>query len=138
LSYLLDTNVLSELRKAERADANVRAWFAQAKERELFTSVLVHGEIRRGVELLRRRDEVAALALDHWLSRLQETFADRVLDVDVDVAECWARLSVPDPVPVVDGLLAATALVHGLTLVTRNLKDVVRTGVPVLDPFCPD
>lgn len=135
MSYLLDTNVLSELRKGERANRGVLSWFAEAEDEELFTSVLVLGELRRGVESLRRRDSVAALSLDQWLARLAEQFSDRVLPVDQDVALRWGRLNVPDPVPTVDGLLAATALVRGLTLVTRNTRDVERTGVFLINPF---
>jgi toxin FitB len=135
VSWLLDTNVLSELRKGSRADAGVRAWFSQADGTELFTSVLVLGEVRRGIEQVRRRDSRAALALEQWLLRLTETFGARVLPVDAAVADRWGTLNVPDPVPTVDGLLAATALVHELTLVTRNLRDVERTGVQAVDPF---
>ena len=135
MSWLLDTNVLSELRKGVRANAGVRSWFAQATDTEVFTSVMVLGEIRRGIEAVRRRDSIAALALEQWLLRLTETFADRVLAVDADVADRWGALNVPDPVPTVDGLLAATALVHDLTLVTRNVRDVERTGVRSFDPF---
>lgn len=135
MSWLLDTNVLSELRKGARANAGVRSWFAQATDDEVFTSVMVLGEIRRGIESVRRRDSIAALALEQWLLRLTETFADRVLTVDADVADRWGALNVPDPVPTVDGLLAATALVHDLTLVTRNVRDVERTGVRAFDPF---
>ena len=134
MTWLLDTNIVSELRKGERANPGLRAWFAEAEEESLFTSVLVVGELRRGIESIRRRDAPSALALDHWLAGLTDGFADRILPVDRAVAEQWGRLNVPDPVPTVDGLLAATALVHGLTLVTRNTRDVVRTGVSVLDP----
>ncbi len=135
MSYLLDTNVVSELRKRERADAGVRAWFAEVDDRELFLSVLVVGELRRGVELVRRRDAPTALALDAWLHQLVTLHAGRILGVDRDVAEMWAHFNVPDPLPVVDGLIAATAAVRGLTLVTRNVSDVMRTGVPVHNPF---
>ncbi len=141
MSFLLDTNVLSELRKGPRADARVRAWFADVHEADLFTSALVLGEVRRGVELVRRRDPMGAAALDQWHARLRETFADRILPVDDAVADAWGRLNVPDPLPSVDGLLAATALVHGMTLVTRNVRnvrnvrDVRGSGVAVLDPF---
>lgn len=134
MSWLLDTNIVSELRKGERADPRLRAWFTASDEEALFTSVLVIGEIRRGIESLRRRDVPSALALEHWLAALTDGFADRILPVDRNVAEEWGRLNVPDPVPTVDGLLAATARVHGLTLVTRNTRDVTRTGVPLLDP----
>jgi hypothetical protein len=134
VSWLLDTNIVSELRKGERADPRLRAWFTESDDDALFTSVLVIGEIRRGIESLRRRDVPSALALEHWLAALTDGFADRILPVDRNVAEEWGRLNVPDPVPTVDGLLAATARVHGLTLVTRNTRDVSRTGVPLLDP----
>jgi len=134
VSWLVDTNVLSELRKGDRAHAGIRAWFAGAREAELFTSVLVLGEIRRGIESIRRRDAPSALALEQWLARLASDFADRVLPVDARVADRWGGLNVPDPIPTVDGLLAATALVHDLVLVTRNVRDVERTGVRLLDP----
>ena len=134
MSWLVDTNILSELRKGDRAQPGVRAWFAEVDEEGLFTSVLVLGEIRRGVESLRRRDSTAALALEQWLVRITTTFSDRVLDVDARVADRWGMLNVPDPVPTVDGLLAATALVHDLVLVTRNTRDVARTGARLLDP----
>ena len=134
MSWLLDTNIVSELRKGERANPGVRAWFAEAADESLFTSVLVVGELRRGIESIRRRDVPSALALERWLAGLTDGFADRILAVDRAVAEQWGSLNVPDPVPTVDGLLAATALVHRLTLVTRNTRDVARTGVPLLDP----
>ena len=134
MSWLVDTNVLSELRKGDRANAGIRAWFADAREDELFTSVLVLGEIRRGIESIRRRDLPSAIALEQWLTRLATDFADRVLSVDARVADRWGSLNVPDPIPTVDGLLAATALVHDLVLVTRNLRDVERTGARLCDP----
>jgi predicted nucleic acid-binding protein len=132
--YLLDTNVLSELRKP-RGHEGVRRWFAGAPDESLHLSALVLGEIRHGIELKRRRDPAAAAALDRWLSGLERRFRDRILPVDAAVADAWGRLGVPDPVPVVDGLLAATALVHGMTLVTRNTADLARTGVSLLDPW---
>ncbi len=135
MTFLVDTNVLAELRKGARANVGVQRWFREADERHLLTSVLVVGEVRRGIESVRRRDPTAALALDHWLARLTGSFGDRILTVDARVAETWGRLSVPDPIPAVDGLLAATALVHDLTLVTRNVRDVARTGARVVDPF---
>jgi toxin FitB len=134
VSWLVDTNILSELRKGERADPGVQAWFAEARDDELFTSVLVLGEIRRGIESIRRRDAPSALALEHWLIRLVSDFGDRVLSIDASIADRWGALNVPDPLPTVDGLLAATALVRDLVLVTRNIRDVERTGVSWLDP----
>jgi hypothetical protein len=101
----------------------------------LFTSVLVVGEIRRGVERLRRRDTAQATLLDEWLSALEHQFADRVLPVTMEIAEEWGRLNVPDPLPTIDGYLAATAKVHGLTIVTRNTRDLERTGVTLLNPW---
>ena len=134
MSWLVDTNILSELRKGDRTDPGVRAWFAEAREEELFTSVLVLGEIRRGIESIRRRDAPSALALEQWLTRFTMSFAERVLPIDAQVADRWGALNVPDPVPTVDGLLAASALVHDLVLVTRNVRDVAGTGVQLLDP----
>lgn len=134
MSWLVDTNVLSELRKGPRANNGVRAWFADARDDELYTSVLVLGEVRRGIESIRRRDTTAALALEQWLLRITGSFSDRILPVDATVADRWGVLNVPDPIPTVDGLLAATALVHDLVLVTRNTRDVERTGVRLLDP----
>ena len=135
MSFLLDTNVVSELRKGARADARVRAWFAGVDDEELFLSVLVVGEIRRNIEAIRRRDRPAATALDRWLATVVSDCADRILGVDLDVAGAWATFNVPDPLPVIDSLLAATAHVHGLTVVTRNTADIARTGVPAVNPF---
>ncbi|MBN2191340.1 MAG: type II toxin-antitoxin system VapC family toxin [Polyangiaceae bacterium] len=137
MSFLIDTNVISELRKGYRAHLGVLGWFDGVRDEELFTSVLVLGELRRGVESVRRRDPIAAAALEQWLARLEEQFADRILPVDRRTADRWGLLNVPDPVPTVDGLLAATALAHELTLVTRNTRDVARTGVSLLNPFDP-
>jgi hypothetical protein len=104
-------------------------------DQELFLSVLVVGEIRQGVEAVRTRDPVSAARLERWLSTLIESYAERILPVDLGVATLWGRLNVPEPTPAVDGLLAATAIVHGLTLVTRNTRDVARTGVQLVNPF---
>lgn len=131
---LIDTNVLSELRKPV-VDAGVRSWFDGVDQRDLFTSVLVLGEIRRGVERLRPRDPGRAESIDAWLGTLKQAFGDRVLGITEEVAETWGRIGAIRPLPAIDGLLAATALVHGATLVTRNLKDVEGTGVLCLSPF---
>lgn len=137
MSYLLDTNVISELRKAERCDRHVRSWYVAAAGAEKYLSVLTVGEVRRGIESIRRRDERSARALDSWLEMLLRTFSARILPVDEAVADEWGRLSVPDPLPIIDGLLAATAKIHGLTVVTRNVNDVERTGVACVNPFEP-
>lgn len=135
MSFLLDTNVLSEARRRQAADARVKAWLSSVASTDLFTSVLVVGEIRRGVERLRRRDTAQATLLDEWLTTLKQQFADRVLPVTLEIAEEWGRLNVPDPLPTIDGYLAATANIHGLTVVTRNVRDLARTGVALFDPW---
>lgn len=134
MSFLLDTNVLAELRKP-RPQASVAAWYQGVGDQELFLSVLVVGEIQQGVARLRRKDPRQAAAYEAWLGKLQREFADRVLPVTQDVALEWGRLSAGNPPPVVDGLIAATALVHGMTVVTRNVADFEPTGVRLLNPF---
>jgi predicted nucleic acid-binding protein len=136
-AVLLDTNVLSELRKRERANANVLRWFSTLAEADVFLSVLVLGEIRRGIEAVRGRDPAAAMALDRWLAKVVAMHGDRILDVDTAIAEEWGRLDSTGKIPVVDGLLAATARVHEMVLATRNVKDVARTGVRYVNPFEP-
>lgn len=133
--YLLDTNILSELRKGSRAHAEVVVWFEEVDDDALFTSVLVIGEIRRGIELARKTDPKKAKALEKWLTTLVEHFSDRVLAIDERVADRWGRLCVDQKLPDVDGLLAATALLHDLTLCTRNTADFARSGVKLLNPF---
>lgn len=135
--YLLDTNVLSELRKGRRCNPGVTAWFSEVADADLGLSVLVVGEIRRGIEAVRRRDEARATALDQWLARLLRDHGERILPVDRQVAEEWGRLTAVRAASVVDVLLAATARVHGLTLVTRNVRDVQWTGVSCVNPFAP-
>lgn len=137
MSYLIDTNVISELRKGARADLRVVDWFAGLAEDDLYLSVLTVGEIRKGIERIRLRDRRAAASLERWLHEVIDAHRDRILPIDQTVAEEWGRLNVPDPLPVVDGLLAATAAVHGLVLATRNVKDLLRTGVSLLNPFEP-
>lgn len=135
MKLLLDTNVVSELRKGSRTDRNVAKWFAGLESGDLFLSVLVVGEIRRGIERIRRRDPKSAQTLDRWLQGLAEGFEDRILAVDRRIAEEWGRMNVPNPLPVLDALMAATAKVHGLVLATRNVKDVASTGVKTVNPF---
>ena len=134
VSFLLDTNVISEARRP-RGDANVKAWLASVPADNLYLSVLVVGEIRGGIERLRRRDPVQADAYEGWLATLRRDYADRLLPVTAEVADEWRRMNVSDPVPVVDGLMAATAKVKCLTLVTRNTADIERSGVRILNPF---
>jgi len=127
--------VLSELRKGPRGNERVRAWFSRVTDEELYLSVLVVGEIRRGIEAIRRRDSRHATSLEHWLRRLVVDYAERLLPLDLAVAEEWGRLSAARSVSIIDTLLAATARVHGLVLATRNTRDVAWTGVDCVNPF---
>lgn len=133
--YLLDTNVLSELRKGQRANPGVLDWFTSCEDDDLWTSVLVVGELRRGVELVRRRDATASRALDRWLRRLRTDYADRILPVTESIAERWGRMGLEQPIPPIDGLLAATAIEQSLTLVTRNTAHTTGSGADSLNPF---
>jgi predicted nucleic acid-binding protein len=119
------------------ADKNLRAWFDTVPASALYVSVLVIGEIRAGVERQRRKDAGRAGVFERWLETLLRDYRDRVVPISADVAEEWGRLNVTDPLPVVDGLLAATAKVRGWTLVTRDTHSVARSGVRLLDPFQP-
>jgi hypothetical protein len=137
LNYLLDTNVLSELRKGPRCDPGVNQWFAECDDEQLFTSVLCLGEIRMGIDAVRPRDGRFAARLQLWLDYLIDSFEGRILPVGQAIALEWGRLAAPVSRAPVDELLAATALSHRLTLVTRNVRDVERTGVQYLNPFLP-
>jgi len=136
MTYLLDTNVVSELRK-RNPDPHVLAWYKSVTSAELFVSVLTIGEIRLGIERLRRKDGPQADLIEQWLRGLHVTYRDHLIDVDADVAEEWGRLNIPDPLPVIDGLLAASAKIRGCTLVTRNTADLQRSGIALLNPFEP-
>jgi predicted nucleic acid-binding protein len=133
--FLVDTNVISELRKGERANSGVLDWLAGVDSADLYLSVLVVGELRRGIEQIRCRDLRSAQHLEAWLMHLREEFADRILGVTEEIAELWGQLGLGAPLPPIDGLIAATAMYHDLTLVTRNLKDVQRAPVTVINPF---
>ncbi|CAK0776147.1 Ribonuclease VapC [Gammaproteobacteria bacterium] len=135
MGYLIDTNVWSELQKRNKTNPGVQRWFEGVKTNELFLSVLVIGEVRKGIERLRHRDPQQATRLEQRLLQLRTSMAKRILMVSPAIAERWGRINVPDPLPVVDGLLAATALEHDLILVTRNIRDVERSGVRFLNPF---
>ena len=135
VGFLVDTNVVSELRKGERADPGVRSWYDAAPAESLFLSALTIGELRRGILSIARRDPAQAAILEAWLDRLLATSADRIVPVDRRVALAWAPLMVPDPRPVIDALLAATAIVNDLALVTRNVADFGGLGVTVVNPF---
>ena len=135
MGFLIDTNVLSELRKGSKMDKNVREWFDAVSPDVIYLSTLVVGEVRHGIELLRRRDQKAAIRLETWLAEVQKDAGNRILPVTNEISEQWGRFGVPDPVSVIDGLMAATAMVHGHILVTRNVRDIERTGVNFINPF---
>jgi predicted nucleic acid-binding protein len=135
LSYLIDTNVISEIRKAARCDPFVSAWYTSVADDELFLSTLVLGEIRKGIERARTRNAQQAETLERWLHQVESAFGSRVLGIDNAVSDEWGRMSAIRTIPVIDGLLAATAKCNGLTLVTRNERDVAGLGASVFNPF---
>jgi predicted nucleic acid-binding protein len=136
--YLVDTNVVSEIRKKERANKGIRAFFRRAAKDDidLYLSVVTVGELRRGVEIVRHRGDIAqAATLEAWLTAVLSEFAQNILPVDEDTGQLWGRLRVPHPEHALDKLIAATGLIHDLTVVTRNVDDFSPTGVRVLNPF---
>jgi toxin FitB len=136
--YLIDTNVISELRKSNKANPGVLQFFQQVvvQAAPLYLSVITIGELRRGVELIRHRgDKPQAALLETWLQTILEDYADRILDFTVLEAQVWGRLRVSHPHNALDKQIAATALTCGLTLVTRNVSDFAGTGVLLLNPF---
>lgn len=135
MTYLLDTNVLSETRKRQPAEG-VTEWIAATPPERLHVSVLTLGEIERGIARIRGRgDRQQATALERWLREVELGFADRILPVTVPVASAWGRQQHAQPLPVIDALIAATARVNKMTVVTRNVKDFEHSGVPVFSPF---
>ena len=135
MNFLIDTNIISEVRKGRKCNPDVARWYEGIKDESLYLSVLVIGEIRKGVKRVRLKDTAQANALESWLMAVAKAFGDRILPVDRAVADEWGRLGSSRPLPVIDGLLAATAKVHRMTLVTRNTTDIVDLDVRVLNPF---
>jgi predicted nucleic acid-binding protein len=136
--YLIDTNVISEYRKKNKANKGVRSFFRQVIEQRarVFLSVVTVGELRRGVELIRHCGDIKqAKLLETWLSSILDGFQDYILDIDKDTAQVWGKLRVPHHENALDKQIAATALIHDLTLVTRNETHFNGTGVKIINPF---
>jgi toxin FitB len=135
VSYLLDTNLLSETRKRQ-PDVRVTDWITETAPERMHVSVLTLGEIEQGIARIRERGDLQQAArLERWLREVEQGFADRILPVTLSVTSAWGRQQYAQPLPVIDALIAATARVHELTVVTRNVKDFERAGVAVLNPF---
>ena len=134
--YLLDTNVISELRKGGRANHGVTAFFATLAAEDIYLSVVTIGEIRRGLENVRARGDLEqAGRLEAWLDKVVTDFSDRILEFDLDCAQVWGKLMSPHPQHPIDKQIAAIALIYDLTVVTRNTDDFVSSGVRKLNPF---
>jgi predicted nucleic acid-binding protein len=137
VNYLIDTNIISEIRRAERCDGHVSSWFASIADEDIYLSVLVLGEIRKGIERARHSDAPRARALEEWLSALKRSYGERILPIDQVIADEWGSMSAIRAGPTVDALLAATAKVHRLTLATRNVANVAGLGAAIFNPFEP-
>lgn len=137
MTWLIDTNVISEIRKGPRCDRHVAAWWDGLSDADLHLSALTIGEICKGVERLRPQNPARADEIEAWLARLSDGFADRILPVTAEIAQVWGRVTAARPMPVIDTLLAATAIAHGLVLATRNIADVADTGARLHNPFSP-
>jgi predicted nucleic acid-binding protein len=135
VNYLIDTNIISEVRKGSGCNPNGAAWYDSIDDADIYLSVLVLGEMRKGIERARPNNPAQARALENWLSSLSKSFAERVLPIDHAIADEWGRMSAKRPVPSVDALLAATAKVHRMTLATRNVSDMGDLGADLVNPF---
>jgi predicted nucleic acid-binding protein len=138
MSFVLDTNIISELRKGRGVcNAYVRRWYDATPAEDLYLSVVVLGEMRRGVEMQRRRDPETARVFERWLNEVRVLFRERTLEVNREIADLWGRLAAATELSVIDGFIAATAAHHGYTVVTRNERDFQRSGVDYINPFKP-
>jgi predicted nucleic acid-binding protein len=135
MPYLLDTNILSELRKGQQCDPNVLKWAKQTASDRHYISGLSLGEIRKGIEILRRKSPEQCLAFENWLITLRTEYETDILTVSDRISDQWGHMMAKQTKPVIDGLLAATALTHKLTMATRNAKDFKNTGIKVINPF---
>lgn len=136
MPYLLDTNILSELRKGKRCDSNVLAWAQTTTRERHYISVLTLGEIRKGIEILRRKSPKQCPAFEKWLLSIETEYEADILPITDSISGQWGRLIAKQTLPVIDGLLAATALRHELTVATRNTNDFNNSGVQVVNPYC--
>ena len=137
MNYLIDTNIISEVRKGRRCDPNVASWYEKIEDASLYLSVLVIGEIRKGIQRIRPKDTIQTNVIENWLVAVDKAFGERILPIDRAVANEWGRLNASRPLPVIDGLLAATANIHHMTLVTRNIAEIADLDVQFLNPFEP-
>lgn len=135
MPYLLDTNILSELRKGVRCTPNVLKWARASAQERHYISVLSLGEIRKGIEILRRKSPKQCPAFEKWLRALQTDYATDILPVTDTISDQWGCMMAKQTLPVIDGLLAATAHTHRLIVATRNVDDFKSTGVKVVNPF---
>jgi predicted nucleic acid-binding protein len=135
VKHLIDTNIISEVRKGAKCDPHVANWYQSIDDADIYLSVLVVGEIRKGIERARRNNPAQARALEVWLIKVVRSFAERILPIDQAVADEWGRMSAKRSLSTIDALLAATAKVHEMALATRNISDVINLGVRVVNPF---
>lgn len=135
MAYLLDTNILSELRKGKHCDSNVLGWAKAVASQRHYISVLSIGEIRKGIEILRRKSPKQCPAFEQWCLSLQIEYEANILPITESISEEWGRMMAKQTLPVIDSLLAATALTHQLTVATRNVNDFKKTGVKLVNPF---
>jgi predicted nucleic acid-binding protein len=135
MSYLLDTNIVGELRKGTRCNPVVMDWYRHYAIETSFISVMTLGEIRKGVESSRRKDLAKAHVLERWLKELELSFEERILPISAEIADIWGRFVHRGDVAAIDGLIAATAALYGLTVATRNTRDFQRCGIDYINPF---
>jgi predicted nucleic acid-binding protein len=139
MGFLLDTNILSEVRKGKRkSDPCLWHWWEKVRGEDHYVSVLVLGEIRKGIDRFAIRDSRQARVLERWIHELKTIYHSRVIGIDPEIADRWGRMQAIRPVPAIDGLIAATASAHDLVLATRNERDFSGLGIVVVNPFKAD